>query len=95
VRGFGVIFSDVDNDNSTYVQFYNGTKSLGVFKVPAHPASANFSFLGVKFKDAKITRLEITSGSGVLSAGVKDVSDGGSKDLVVMDDFLYDEPAAN
>lgn len=95
VRGFGVVFSDVDSDNSTYIEFFNGTKSLGTFKVPAHPASGNFSFLGVKFKEAKITSLKITTGNGVMSAGVKDVSDGGNKDLVVMDDFLYDEPTLN
>ena len=31
-------------------------------------------------------------GRAPLSAGVKDISDGGSQDLVVMDDFLYSEP---
>lgn len=94
VRGFGVVFSDVDSDNSTYIEFYNGTKKLGAFKVPAHPASGNFSFLGVKFNEAKITSLKIISGNGALGAGIKDVSDGGNKDLVVMDDFFYDEPVA-
>ncbi|WP_336518308.1 hypothetical protein [Pollutibacter soli] len=88
IKGFGIVFLDVDDANSTYVQFFNGTKSLGQFKA----STGAFSFLGVKFDEEKITHIKIVAGNGVLAAGVKDISDGGNKDLVAFDDLFYDEP---
>ena len=91
VRSFGIIFSDVDLSNSTSLEFFEGPKSLGKFFIPAHDAASSFSFFGISFQNHQITTIRI-SHQGNLSSGQKDISQGGSADLVVMDDIIYSEP---
>ena len=76
IRGFGVIFSDVDQPDgnrpskkhgnreaSTLVECFGADgKVLFSSFVPASPGDATFSFLGVLFDQPLITRVRITSG---------------------------------
>jgi hypothetical protein len=54
--------------------------------------ASGHSFVGFKFASAIVARVRITSGTGALGAQVRDVTNDGTVDLVVMDDFLYSEP---
>ncbi len=94
VKGLGIVFNDVDKSNSTAIEFFNEASSLGKFFVPAHNDNSNFSFLGVYFKNKMVTKIMV-SHEGILMEGEKDISQGGSKDLVTLDDFIYSEPIAN
>lgn len=91
VRAFGAVFVDVDKANSTFIEFYSNQKSLGRFFVPPHDNNSSFSFLGVYFPNENVTEVQIGH-EGRLSDGEKDISQGGTKDLVVLDDFIYSEP---
>lgn len=91
INGFGIVFSDVDVANSTFIEFFHDNESLGKFFVPVHDNTNSISFLGVYFKNKKVTHLRVGH-DGKLSDGEKDITSGGTKDLVIMDDFLYDEP---
>jgi hypothetical protein len=93
VRGFGVVFSDVDRSGTT-LEFFGRDGSLGRFEAPPRAAGSSLSFLGVVFEGKIVTGVRIVAGTGVVAAGARDVSAGGTQDLVIMDDFLYDEPQA-
>ena len=99
-RAFGAIFSDVDQpdgsdrgyqrdnrDSSTLVEFFGVAGDLlfsGV--VPSAPGNGNFSFFGAIFPDARIGRVVITAGD---YAGPDDLP---TRDVVMMDDFIFAEP---
>jgi len=60
--------------------------------VPQSP-DGGLSFVGVFANaGAPIGFVSIFSGSAALGPTVNDVSNGGTQDLVVMDDFIYGEP---
>ena len=94
VSGFGVVFADVDVANATKLEaFDRAGKKVGTFVAPVRSDATGHSFVGFKFPTAIVARVRITSGSGALGAQANDVSSGGTADLVVMDDFIYSEPA--
>jgi hypothetical protein len=100
VRGFGAVFTDVDKQegsgfgnkksrrSSTSIEYYDASDRL-LFRgiVPASPRNANISFFGLVFDEAIIARVRIITGN---SAPGPD--DGGKRDIVMMDDFIYGEP---
>lgn len=101
VTGFGAVFTDVDQPDgsgpgekrgnrgaSTLMEFFgvNGELLFSSF-VPASPGDGSQSFFGIKFNDARIARVKITTGD--VAPGPDDDS---TNDIVVMDDFIYGEP---
>ena len=93
VKGFGVVFSDVDRAGSSRVEFYDANDvRIAVLVAPNHASAQLLSFTGAVFDSPIVARVRITSGDAALSATVTDVSEGGTNDLVVMDDFIYGEP---
>src|SRR5215470_1819778 len=103
VSGFGAVFTDVDQPDgsgpgekhgnrraSTLMEFFgvNGELLFSSY-IPAAPGDGNLSFFGVKFNDARIARVRITTGNTAPGP-----DDDGKNDIVMMDDFIYGEPKA-
>jgi hypothetical protein len=103
VRGFGAVFTDVDQPNgsgpgskhgnrgaSTLLQFFGADgKLLFSSFVPASPGDGSLSFFGIVFDEPLIAGVRIMSGN--VAPGP---DDDGQHDIVVMDDFIYGEPQA-
>jgi len=87
VDGFGSVFTDVNRQDSTKIEFFDVDGSLlFALDVLAGPTKrGSLSFLGVGFDaDERVFLVRITSGNRVLKRPARDV--------VVMDDFIYGEP---
>jgi hypothetical protein len=90
VRGFGAIFSDVDIQGETTIEFIGTSGNpLGTFVVPAFTGNQTFSFLGVitGVNEPLIGSVRIVTGTAALGP-----NESSSVDLAVMDDVLYAEP---
>jgi hypothetical protein len=101
VSGFGAVFTDVDRPDgsgpgekqgnrgaSTLIEYFgaNGELLFSSF-VPASPGDGSLSFFGILFDDAVIAGVRITTGDAAPGP-----DDEPSRDIVVMDDFIYGEP---
>jgi hypothetical protein len=92
-NGFGIVFSDVDVANATTIElFAQDGSSLGIVAAPVRTDSVGLSFVGVSFDRPVIARVRITLGTGALAADADDITSGGVKDLVVLDNLIYGEP---
>jgi hypothetical protein len=94
-RGFGAVFTNVQQPTAAEILLFspNGN-TLGTFFVPVGP-SHGLSFLGlVANSGTPINGVGIISGTAALGPGTNDISNGGSANLVVMDDFIFGEPVA-
>jgi hypothetical protein len=95
VTGFGIVFSDVDRQGAAAIKLFDAAgRSLGRYLAPVRSDATGLSFVGVVFDAAIVSKVVITSGQAPIDAGLQDLTDGGNRDLVVTDDFLYGEPQA-
>jgi hypothetical protein len=98
VDGFGAVFTDVNRDNTTKIEYFdvNGSLLFSRFVLPGTTPRESLSFLGVGFDAGeRVFLARITSGNVLLSPteGIFPVlSKGHGIDAVVMDDFIYGEP---
>src|SRR5947207_2996617 len=88
VKGFGAVFTDVNTDTSTKIEYFDvgGNLLFSRNVLPQPTPRAGLSFLGVGFDTASVFLVRITSGNRILKVP--------NLDVVVMDDFIYGEPQA-
>jgi hypothetical protein len=98
VRGFGAVFTDVDQPDgrgplaaqkgSTLIEYLDkDSRVLFTSFVPASPGNGTLSFFGIVFGDARIAAVRIQTGN--VAPGPNDDA---RHDIVMMDDFIYGEP---
>ncbi len=97
VDGFGVVFTDVNRNNITKIEYFdiNGSLLFSRFVLPGTTKRESLSFLGVGFDEGeRVFLVRITSGNIFLKStgGIFPPITGRRKDIVVMDDFIYGEP---
>lgn len=93
VKGFSVVFTDVDLPTSGIICYGVNGAQLAPFQA-ANISSSGYSFLGVSFNNGeRIAHVRIFSGN--VKLGTTDTTGGiGADDAVVMDDMTFGEPRA-
>jgi hypothetical protein len=102
VAGFGAVFLNVTAANTSSIEYFTGSTSLGKFFVPASPNPGQPEFLGALFNSPIVTSVTLTLGNatiffvnnGSAVSGPADKSNGGSVNQVDTDDFIFSEPRA-
>ena len=96
VTGFGSVFADVGLESSTTIEYFDAAGNrLAIVTSPRRSDATGLSFVGAVFESPIVARVRITSGNTAIDPNVVDnVSAGGNRDIVVMDDFIYGEPRA-
>jgi hypothetical protein len=86
VKGFGAVFTDVNSDDSTTIDYFdvNGNLLFSQNVLPGSTGRGSLSFLGVTFDTPSVFLVRLTSGNRILKTP--------NHDVVVMDDFIYGEP---
>jgi hypothetical protein len=97
-RGFGAIFTNVELDNSTSIELFHGTQSLGKFFAPKG-AQGQPEFIGALFNSPIVTSVTLTLGTeaifnfdGTTISGTSTDDPATGHNLVVTDDWFYPEP---
>lgn len=87
---FGAIFTDVEKANTSGLVFKDQfDNEIGRFYVPAGANGLN-QFVGVIFSRPVVARVEVLMGDrGEDFGAIDDITNGGSADLVVTDDFVF------
>lgn len=89
VRGFGAVFTGVENGYGTVVTLLDSAdQQIGRYVVPQGP-HGGLSFLGVSFPDAQIARVILQIGNTFLGGTDEFLP---TVDAVAADDFIYSEP---
>lgn len=96
--GLGVVFSDVDEAALSLMSFFDIDGNLLAEESPDE-FNGGFSFLGISFDEPIVAKVSIRSGdlpilsNGEFGIGVNPIGSGVGSDGVVMDDFIFGEPA--
>jgi hypothetical protein len=91
VKGFGAVFTDIDNRYTTKIEYFdvNGSLLYGRHVSRGGVQKESLSFLGVTFDKPDVYLVRITSGDNFATDKyIKRLR----TDAVVMDDFIYGEP---
>lgn len=88
VRGFAVVFVDVDQAGTTSMQFFdrNGISLIGF---ACSPSASGLNFCGARVTngEAEIARVRLSLGNAAIGP-----TETTGVDVVVLDDFIYGEP---